>query len=505
MGDAARILIVDDDGAICRQISNWLEEGGYEASTCEDGNAALAKVSEVRPDMVLLDLVMPGMTGLAICGALKENPETARLPVVMLTGVGSREDKIRCLDIGADDFLRKPIDREELLARIKSILRGKQLGDRLLHSYMELDRLGAFAEVFADQVLVDWRTEDVAVTMAQEFLQHDESSPIRPQLVWGGLAARGRMFGLLYYRLKGTWHRDITEFPPEELEGLLEPYRETEESFLSKAPLPPSLRKLLRVPQDLEAGNFLGVARGPNVILAAGYPQDIPPFEVPLLKALLRHWSVFERIRREARKTEEAFFATMEALALTSEFYDPHTAKHIRRVAAFAEEMARALGHEERYVRWLGKCSQMHDIGKITIPLEIVNKAGLLSEDEMATMRRHTTNGAHILGKAAHLEMARNIARCHHENYDGSGYPEGLRGEEIPIEARIVKIVDIYDALRIERSYKPAHDHETALKILREGDDRTSPGHVDPTLLQAFLDRHEDMDRLYTKITENDA
>jgi HD-GYP domain-containing protein (c-di-GMP phosphodiesterase class II) len=132
----------------------------------------------------------------------------------------------------------------------------------------------------------------------------------------------------------------------------------------------------------------------------------------------------------------------------------------------------------------------MHDVGKIKTPLALLRKPAPLTDEELDIVRRHTVNGAHLLGEMKPLAMARTIARHHHENFDGSGYPDGLAGDDIPAEARIVKIADVYDALRSERPYKRAYPHAEAVEVIRHGDARVVPRHLDPRAFEAFLDHH---------------
>ncbi len=187
---------------------------------------------------------------------------------------------------------------------------------------------------------------------------------------------------------------------------------------------------------------------------------------------------------------EQSYFYLTQKLAEISEVYDDETGQHIKRVGEYSALVAKELGMESTYVEKIRMFSQLHDIGKLKIPREILMKPGKLTPEEFEIMKKHTIYGAEFLGEQPWLKMARNVALYHHENWDGTGYPFGLRGKNIPLEARIVKIADVYDALRSRRSYKPSLSHEEAVRIILSGDGRTMPSHFDPDVLGVFKRAH---------------
>jgi len=194
------------------------------------------------------------------------------------------------------------------------------------------------------------------------------------------------------------------------------------------------------------------------------------------------------RIGALAQEVDSARLEALETLAIAAEHRDNDTGEHIRRIGAYAEIMALGLGRSEAAARKVRLAATLHDIGKIGVPDSILMKPGRLTEAEIAVMQAHTSIGHRIVSPSSDevMRVAAAIALSHHERWDGGGYPRKLAGEAIPVEARIATICDVYDALRSLRPYKPAMDHEAAVKVILEGDSRTRPGHFDPALLQVF-------------------
>ncbi|MGE0254557.1 MAG: HD domain-containing phosphohydrolase [Alphaproteobacteria bacterium] len=227
-----------------------------------------------------------------------------------------------------------------------------------------------------------------------------------------------------------------------------------------------------------------------------------------------------ERLRQRNRKlrsqkieiaalrdaTEDAFQLSIELLARAAEIHDEGTGNHIVRVNEYAWFIARTLALPAPFCAEIRYSAQLHDVGKMAVDQAVLKKKGRLDEVERLEMNNHTLYGQRILEQSDRLKMAAEIALAHHEKWDGTGYPHGLAGEDIPLSARITQLADVYDALRSERPYKPAFDHERTRRIILEGDDRLdSKGTFDPRILEAFADTHADFDRIWIELHDRTA
>jgi putative two-component system response regulator len=306
----ARLLVVDDEDAN-RRLLNRLLSPEYEVHTAADGEEALAALERMDVDVVLLDVRLPGLDGFEVCARLKRMERTRLVPVVLVTGHGAREHRIRGIHAGADDFLTKPFDAEELHARVASLARLKEYTDEL-----------------------------------------------------------------------------------------------------------------------------------------------------------------------------ESAEAILRSLALTIDARDPYTDGHCERLATFAVSLGEALGLSKEELFALNRGGYLHDIGKIGIPDSILLKPTKLTPAEFDLMKQHTLIGDRLCGELRSLRLVRTIVRHHHEALDGSGYPDGLRGAEVPLLAQIVGIVDLYDAVTTSRPYRSALPREYAFSELRA---ECARGRRDPQLVEPFI------------------
>ena len=208
--------------------------------------------------------------------------------------------------------------------------------------------------------------------------------------------------------------------------------------------------------------------------------------------------------RQKTAELEKAYADTVVRLTLASRYKDEETGTHIQRLSHYAKALGLSIGLSEDEAQLIFDAAPMHDVGKVSIPDMIMQKRGPLDEHEWNVVKQHPVFGANLLAGSPSqlLETAREIALTHHERWDGTGYPQGLRNTEIPLGGRMVMLVDTYDALRSRRPYKPAFSHAKVCDIMFHGDDRTRPSHFDPQLLDAFREIHEQFEVIFSEIVE---
>ena len=211
-----------------------------------------------------------------------------------------------------------------------------------------------------------------------------------------------------------------------------------------------------------------------------------------------------EKVARKTEQLRHAQEAIIASMAIMAERRDPETGAHIQRTKAYVKALAVAMSKEfpemisRSTISMLEQAAPLHDIGKVAVPDKVLFKPGALTGEEFEVIKQHTTFGADIIRKTENivganplLQIAEQIAGCHHEKWDGTGYPQGLKGEDIPLSARLMAVADVYDALISERPYKKPFSHEEAVAIILHGDNRTRPEEFDPQVLGCFEHIHE--------------
>lgn len=239
-----RILLVEDSPTQAQAFAETLTAKGLEVALAASGAEALTVARTMHPDVVLLDLYLPDISGELVFRQLRQEEDTARVPVVVITSSEDRGDRLRLLELGADDFLTKPVEPLELLARVRTLLRAKRLSDRLLLSFLELDRMGRYAETFAAEGVADWTALAVADAMAWELLGESPGSPDHPQFAWAATRVGSRLLATTWFWRQGSWFRKQRVYRAIDISRALAPYARGEGRYVGKQPMDTTLAAL---------------------------------------------------------------------------------------------------------------------------------------------------------------------------------------------------------------------------------------------------------------------
>ncbi|MCX7827704.1 MAG: HD-GYP domain-containing protein [Thermanaerothrix sp.] len=207
---------------------------------------------------------------------------------------------------------------------------------------------------------------------------------------------------------------------------------------------------------------------------------------------------------KSRQEIRESYYYLAQKLQEITGIYHNETEEHLSRIGAYVTRIARDLGRSPQEVEDMGIFARLHDIGKLKVPHHVLSKPSGLTSEEFEMVKRHTVWGAEIIGDAEWLAMARRVCLTHHEKWDGSGYPFGLSGQQIPWEGRVMALADIYDALRSNRSYKRGFSHEEAVRVILMGDGRTRPEHFAPEVLEWFRQNHEVMGSIFDRFRDRE-
>lgn len=482
------IVVLDDEVEVLDVLDRLLSQQGWEIVAETDPREAMTLVQQRAPDVLVTDIRMPGMSGIDVLNQAKLIDPL--IEVILITGHASTESAIEGLNEGAFAYLRKPFESLSLvvatvaraLDKRRAEIRSRELVKGLEQAMAEIETtnrelLSAHLEFLTLARLVDVGRQLIAISDQDSMLRF---AAARAREIMRGVAC------VLWMRGSGersVYARAVSGIPGAVGESL---------KLLDNAPVAlraiergvPFFEKDIRndqalaLPDDWLAGRVRALFAAPLILYKEPqgalvvYASETEEYRendsqvyallASQVSAALESSSLYHDLKRQ-------YVGTVTALSTAVEARDPFTSGHSRRVARFAARIAEQIGlrsEETRVLHWGGL---LHDIGKIGIPDEILNKPGPLTEQEWITMRQHPVIGAKILRSVPGTDDIVPLVLHHHERIDGTGYPDGLRGEDVPLLVRVLAVADGFEAMTAKRSYRNAMTMDQALATLREG------------------------------------
>jgi response regulator RpfG family c-di-GMP phosphodiesterase len=491
--DSPRVLVVDDEKVIREILSDFLTMEGYVVRTVEDGAAALSELERRSYNLVISDLKMPGMGGLELLERIEELK--VNIVSVIMTGFGTVETAIEAMKKGAYDYILKPFKIEEVVHVVERGLEKQRLHAENIR-LKEAVSLYKISEAIATSLSLE-KVLDLILDGVLVEAQADVAT----------LMLQDPRSGLFVERSRKLGHNADHAFTGElNLSEVLDHYR-ADRPLLAHGLK--ALRFFAEPPKDRRLVSFCSIPmkvqdRVIGMLNAYSYTRGnkFTEGQRKMLAVLANRAAVSienarlyeDLVQKNADLTAanqslaDNFRATIIGFAHALEESDKYTRGHSERVAFYSSLTARGLSLSEVETEKIVQAGLMHDIGKIGIRYEKLNKPGKLTPEEVAMFRTHPAKGKRILEPIPSMAELIPGAWCHHENWDGSGYPRGLIGDNIPLLGRIVAIADTYDAMTSDRSYRKALPHDVSIAEL----ERCAGAQFDPELVPVFIRMVED-------------
>lgn len=497
MGNAERILIVDDEPKICQFLEVLLRREGYDVGSVYNAADGLASLAERPATLVITDLKMPGMDGFEFVRQLKDN--YPQIPVIMITGYATVDTAVDALRSGVDDYVTKPFDIDELRKVISRTIKGH----RVARENKELNRLlaqttgsaGQGESPQADAAAViptafsasgDSAENDLDRLLKQALTAINDNLDARASSIMirvGECLELRACEGDRIYDLIGTrlpLGDGVAGYVAREQHAILV----KDES--ARSVLPPSSAKIYEsasficVP-ILNKGYVLGVINvgekgdcAPFTEDDLAFVQDLARQIAPVMSSAVALYALQAQCRTAMQSLTSAYEAKAQFLK-----------DHSERVAEYAVKLARACGATVGEMETIRHAAELHDIGKVAIPEKILHKKGKLTSKQQDALRKHPILSEELVSGLEFLASILPIVRHHHERFDGTGYPDGMKGEDIPPLARMLSLADAFEAMTAKRPYREALSaQEAASEILKE-----SGLQFDDKMAKIFIDR----------------
>jgi PAS domain S-box-containing protein len=439
------ILIIDDDKTSRETIEALLLGKGYSLAFAQSGLEGLTKAANIKPDLILLDVIMAGMDGFEVCRRLRSDLQLSEIPILMITSLDDREARLQGLEVGADDFITKPFDSIELRTRIRTITRL----NRYRHIMEKRARFERAFEESPDGIIIADETTNIIRVNPMMLAIMGEPPGSESAFLGQSLCA---FFAPPYVEACSLWLQRVLKHETQHAHIEAELVRRDGTSFVVEAAI----------------GSIV---------------WDGAPATQVCVRDITNRKRQEDELDRSRNTLALAYDATLLALVKVLDIRHKEPEGHTYRVTEMTVRMARALGISGDELVHIRRGALLHDIGKMGVPEHILFKPGLLSDEEWARMKQHPQFAYDWLSPIAYLRPSLDIPYCHHEKWDGTGYPRGLKGKEIPLAARIFALVDVWDSLRSERPYRAAWSEEKVRSHVRE----LVGNHFDPQVVETFL------------------
>jgi putative nucleotidyltransferase with HDIG domain len=471
-----KVMVIDDEELILQLSKDILTNYNYEVRTISDGNEGMGILEREKFDLLLIDIRMPGVSGMDVIKHVRASDK--EIPIIIITAHGTLDIATNALRLGAQGFILKPFTPDELRLAVaealeKTRLIRENISMRALMPLFEVSK-GMIGEIDPKKLMKEILGVAVKETHADKACVYlvDETT---------GKLCMKEEFGL-----STDFCTEINRKYIEKIAAFIF----KERSLLIVAPegeLPSDFEELRRL-EGASYGIYVPLTIRGNVIgiLYIGRTSGKHPFsrsEVELVSVLGGQAAAAIENARLYEKLQQSYLSMIVTLSGVVEARDLYTDKHMKDIAEYSVEIAQKLKLSDSDIEDIRKAALLHDLGKICVPDHILMKADKLSDDEMDIIKRHPVAGAKIIESVEPIKQAREIIKHHHEYYDGTGYPDGLGAQKIPLGARIISVADAFGAMTTDRPYRKALSIGKAIDELKE----FAGTQFDPEIVDIFI------------------